>query len=238
MGRRRPAKFDRLPEWQLEQLPLRSVRPPHRRDRPRRCGGETRLAWNSFSVHSDYSGQNQLQTSYVPGPTFGAALEQTSASQTRYYLADGQNNPSALTDGSGQIVGTYAFDSFGVPQTGNASANRYSYGGYQLDSASGLYYAGARYYDPSSGRFLSEDPQAAENPYAYADVDPVDLVDPLGQQAFREYVALITNAVVRTVAFALRVACILLNILTILGVLEFAIDGMLRSMQATRSAKA
>ncbi len=123
-------------------------------------------------------------------------------------------------------MGTYAFDSFGVPQTGNASANRYSYGGYQLDSASGLYYAGARYYDPTTGRFLSEDPQAAENPYAYADEDPVDLVDPLGQQAFREYVALITNAVVRTVAFALRVACILLNILTILGVLEFAIDGL------------
>jgi RHS repeat-associated protein/uncharacterized repeat protein (TIGR01451 family) len=189
-------------------------------------GGETRYAWNSFSVHSAYGSQNQLQASYVPGPTFGAALEQTAASTTSYYLADGQNNPTAVTDGSGQVVGTYAFNSFGVPQAGNAPSNRYSFGGYQLDSASGLYYAGARYYDPTTGRFLSDDPQPSVNPYPYADNDPVDLVDPLGQQALREYAALVTRAVVNTVAFALRVACVLLNILTLLGLIEFAIDGL------------
>ncbi len=189
-------------------------------------GGETRYVWNSFSVHADYSSQNQLLASYVPGATFGAPLEQSSGAQTLYYLADGQNNPSALTNSSGQVVGTYSFNSFGVPQPGNASSNRYSYGGYQLDSASGLYYAGARYYDPATGRFLSEDPQAAVNPYPYAANDPIDLIDPLGQQAFGEYVALIKRVALEAVTFLVRVGCGLLNLLALIGLIQFAIEGL------------
>jgi RHS repeat-associated protein len=188
--------------------------------------GETRYVWNSFSVHADYSSQNQLMTSYVPGPTFGAPLEQSSGSQTLYYLADGQNNPSALTNGSGQAVGSYAFNAFGVPQPGNASSNRYSFGGYQQDSASGLYYAGARYYDPSAGRFISEDPQAAVNPYPYAANDPVDLLDPLGQQAFREYVARLQAVALQVATFLVRVGCGLLNLLALIGLISFAIEGL------------
>ena len=40
----------------------------------------------------------------------------------------------------------------------------------------------ARYYDPSTGQFLSVDPDLAETgqPYAYAGDDPVNLTDPLG----------------------------------------------------------
>lgn len=185
-------------------------------------GGETRYVWNSFAVHADYSSQNQLLATYVPGPTFGAPLEQSSGSQTLYYLADGQNNPSALTTSSGQVVGTYAFNSFGVPQPGNASSNRYSFGGYQLDSASGLYYAGARYYDSTSGRFLSVDPQPSVNPYPYAQNDPVDLVDALGQQAFREFVAMIQRVALEAVTALVRVGCGLLNLLALVGLIQLA----------------
>jgi hypothetical protein len=46
-----------------------------------------------------------------------------------------------------------------------------------------LYYMRARWYEPRTGRFLSEDPVGLEggiNPYAYAGNDPVNLSDPTG----------------------------------------------------------
>lgn len=188
--------------------------------------GETRYVWSSFSLHADYNGQNQLQTSYVPGPAFGAALEQSAGGQTSYYLADGLNNPTAITSSTGQVVGTYGFNAFGAPQAGNPATNRYSYGGYQLDSASGLYYAGARYYDPASGRFLSSDPQPAVNPYIYAQDDPVNLIDPLGQQALKEFVANIQRIALEAVTFLVRIGCGLLNLLALVALIQFATDAI------------
>ncbi|WP_157835386.1 RHS repeat-associated core domain-containing protein, partial [Xanthomonas sp. SHU 166] len=58
----------------------------------------------------------------------------------------------------------------------------YQYTGRERD-ASGLYYYRARYYAPSLGRFLSEDPiglAGGVNPYAYVRGSPVVLTDPLG----------------------------------------------------------
>ncbi|MCL4244488.1 MAG: RHS repeat-associated core domain-containing protein, partial [Candidatus Dadabacteria bacterium] len=43
-------------------------------------------------------------------------------------------------------------------QTGTAFNPYYSYTGREYDAESGLYYYRARYYDPSIGRFLQEDP--------------------------------------------------------------------------------
>src|SRR5207247_2304839 len=57
------------------------------------------------------------------------------------------------------------------------------------DSSTGLDYLGARYYDPSIGRFLSPDPLAdlanpqSLNPYSYALNNPVTHADPSGLRA-------------------------------------------------------
>ena len=54
--------------------------------------------------------------------------------------------------------------------------------GYRIDPT-GLYWMGARYYDPQGGRFISPDPlghAASEDLYSYAGGDPVNYVDPLG----------------------------------------------------------
>jgi RHS repeat-associated protein len=60
----------------------------------------------------------------------------------------------------------------------------------QKDSESGLVYLRARYYDPTIGRFASQDPMsgsigdpASQNGYNYANNDPVNLRDPLGLAA-------------------------------------------------------
>ena len=52
---------------------------------------------------------------------------------------------------------------------------------YQTDGDSGLQLLGHRYYDPSIGRFLSQDPiQDGTNWYAYCDNNPLGETDPSG----------------------------------------------------------
>jgi RHS repeat-associated protein len=61
--------------------------------------------------------------------------------------------------------------------------NSFRYTGREWDQETGLYYYRARYYDPSIGRFISEDPagyNAGMNVYRYVRNNPLLFVDPLG----------------------------------------------------------
>ena len=60
------------------------------------------------------------------------------------------------------------------------SYNPYRFTGQQWDQDSGLYYLRARYYDPSTGRFISMD-YRDPNVYAYAVNNPINFVDPTGE---------------------------------------------------------
>ena len=65
----------------------------------------------------------------------------------------------------------------------DSATNWFRYTGRQFDSTGGLYYYRARYYDPNSGRFLSEDPirfKGGINFCRYAANDPVIFRDPSG----------------------------------------------------------
>jgi RHS repeat-associated protein len=149
-------------------------------------GQDTRFVYNGLSVHADYNSANQTQASYVSG------LETVSAGgQPSYYLSDGLGTVRSVTDANGSVTGTFSYDSFGVPAASNPSTpNRETFTGYQYDSTSGLYDAGARYYDATTGRFLSEDPVTSINAYPYAANDPVNSVDQNGLQAVGQYAIL------------------------------------------------
>ena len=90
----------------------------------------------------------------------------------------------SLTDGTGSAVGAYTRDSFGKDvSTADTLGNRYRYTAREWDSETGLYYYRARYYDPSSGRLVSEDSLefiAGTNFYAYVVNNPTNLIDPSG----------------------------------------------------------
>ncbi|MGA7802561.1 MAG: RHS repeat-associated core domain-containing protein, partial [Gammaproteobacteria bacterium] len=59
--------------------------------------------------------------------------------------------------------------------------NDLKYTGREASPDTGLYYYRARYYDPSLGRFISEDPMgftAGMDFYVYGNDDPVNVNDP------------------------------------------------------------
>ncbi|MDR2206282.1 MAG: RHS repeat-associated core domain-containing protein [Flavobacteriaceae bacterium] len=71
-----------------------------------------------------------------------------------------------------------------MEQTSGDYDNVYKYNGKELDESTGLYYYGARYYDPRTSIWLSVDPLAeqtpAYNPYAYTFNNPMRFIDPTG----------------------------------------------------------
>ncbi len=93
-----------------------------------------------------------------------------------------------MTDANGQVVETAEYMPFGLMRshTGTPVTN-YKYTDQELDPETGLYYYGARYYDPTIGLFISadtivqnfSDPQAI-NRYSYCRNNPLIYVDPSG----------------------------------------------------------
>ena len=80
----------------------------------------------------------------------------------------------------------YAYDAFGkvLSQT-EAISNPFKFVGAfgVMDEGNGLLYMRARYYDPSTGRFISKDPigwAGGLNLYGYVGGNPVNRIDPSG----------------------------------------------------------
>ena len=115
-----------------------------------------------------------------------------------YYTIDQIGSTRIVTDDAGNIVYAAAHDPYGgVQQTWVNTFNpELKFSGKEQDTESGLYYFGARYYDPTLYRFLSPDPviptdRALYDPqrwnlYAYCLGNPVRYVD-LGGKFAEKY---------------------------------------------------
>jgi RHS repeat-associated protein len=108
-------------------------------------------------------------------------------SGTAYFLEDHRQSIVAVFDGSGAVTARIAYLPYGQMDSANSSGTdnfRPKFAGREWNGLSGLYDFGARFYDPSIGRFLS--PDAAEqysDPYLFASSSPESFVDPDGNFA-------------------------------------------------------
>ena len=127
-----------------------------------------------------------------------------------YYHSDHLGSSSVVTDASGNQVEHYEYTPYGGIAVQEfvsrpSSLVRHLYTGKELDST-GLYFYGARYYDPEIGRFITADtivqapydPQSL-NRYAYARNNPIKYVDPNGRWF---WIAIIIGAILGGVSSA------------------------------------
>ena len=96
-----------------------------------------------------------------------------------FYGYDGGGSVRQLTNAVGTVTDTYEYDAFGnALQTSGSTPNVYLYRGEQFDPDLGLYYLRARYYNPTTGSFLSRDPGPGDS--NDDDDDAADFADPDG----------------------------------------------------------
>ena len=101
----------------------------------------------------------QKQTYLWDGNVAGVYhTEGNTALNQQYYLQDELGSPIRLLDESGILCESYGYDEFGADLYGNqGQVQPFGYTGYQHDSVAGTYFAQAREYVPSRGRFISQD---------------------------------------------------------------------------------
>lgn len=98
---------------------------------------------------------------YLHGPGIDSILaEENGAGIVLWTLADQVGTVRDLVDASGTVVNHRVFDSYGrmISQTNATFEHDFGFQGREMDRETGLIFFRARYYDPSTGQFISEDP--------------------------------------------------------------------------------
>ncbi|MHC1727308.1 MAG: RHS repeat domain-containing protein [Syntrophobacteraceae bacterium] len=153
-----------------------------------RDGVETRYIYDPFgNLLAEADSLNQITRKYI----YGKGLLALATPTARYcYHFNPTGSTIAITDMTQAVVNAYTYEPFGqilaqqetLPQPFKF-VGRYGV----MAEPNGLYYMRARYYDPSVGRFISEDPIGFAggdvNLSAYVQNDPINLIDPLGLEA-------------------------------------------------------
>ncbi len=126
---------------------------------------------------------NDGTNSYIYGPGGLPAEQISSAEAPTYYHHDQLGSTRMLTNASGEAIATFSYGPFGALEGSTGTQKTpLGYGGQYTDADTGLQYLRARYYDPTTGQFLTRDPitPVTREPYGYALENPVGKVDPSG----------------------------------------------------------
>jgi RHS repeat-associated protein len=125
----------------------------------------TKFAYDGEQVWADLDNGNNVLVRYLYGDGVDDILTRTQVSGTTAtvmaYLRDRLGSVRDLLQFSTQtIVEHRDSDGFGniVVDTAPAVGDRYGFTGREFDANTGLQYNRARYYDPGTGRWTSEDP--------------------------------------------------------------------------------
>lgn len=121
-------------------------------------------------------------TAFIRDPQGTLISMRTSTGASFYYTMDALGSTILLTDGGQAKAATYSYDSWGnSTSTGvQADANPWQYAGGYKDTETGYTKFGARYYDPTIGRFTQLDPSGQDAHYSYAGNNPISNTDSSG----------------------------------------------------------
>lgn len=112
------------------------------------------------------------------------------AGQITYLHHDLAGSVIGATDAAGNLLWKEDYRPYGerIVREPASASNRQFYAGHSLDTDTGLSYMGARYYDPSVGRFIAVDEIGfvdqnlhSFNRFAYANNNPFKFADPTGK---------------------------------------------------------
>ena len=149
-------------------------------------GDITRYVYDGPNIVTEYDGNGNVKNAYIHNLAIDDPLGVEQGGNIYFYHKDGLGSVTNLTDGTGSVVNSYTYKSFGeiYSQTGSLQ-QPFTFTGREFDPESGLYYYRARYYDPKTGRFWTKDPIGFAggdfNLYRYGQNNPINFADPWGR---------------------------------------------------------
>ena len=167
-------------------------------------GTVTNYNYHGSALISQVTGNDTLLFSYDAS---GNVVSVDFNGMEYYYLRNAQGDIVKLIDASGASVVEYTYDTWGkeVQTTGSlagtlGSFQPFRYRGYVYDEETGLYYLQSRYYDPTTGRFISADTLLStgqgvlgHNCYAYCRDNPSSRFDPSGTEDKKTVIIFFTS---------------------------------------------
>ena len=161
-------------------------------------GKVTKYLYDGMNVIIERDSRDKTLVSYTRGLSYGGGIggiisktiyhhsrfTNRKPLATYYYHYDGNGNVTLLTDSSGIPAQKYSYDSWGnLTSESGYVENNYRFQTKEYDERSGLYYFGARYYNPEFRRWTQKDPLKmidGPNMYLYCLNNPVNFYDPFG----------------------------------------------------------
>jgi RHS repeat-associated protein len=152
--------------------------------------GTVNYIWDGQQITAEVDTNGVTQQSYSYNP--GVDQPRTVAAGGQVYFMStepgGDVNGLFLRGAVDTVKAQYAYSAWGEvttdqPMIGTRRVNSFRWRGLAYDDETGLYQVRARYYDPATRRFLSEDPiglSGGINLFAYGSNDPLNARDPSG----------------------------------------------------------
>ena len=138
------------------------------------------------NVVGEYDATGKTIADYTYGVGLTSRVDSSNAAA--YYDFDATGSTTGLTGQLGGYLNSYSYLPFGTVQsTIEKFDNPFQYDGQSgvMALGNGLDFMRARFFDPSTGRFLNPDPSGlagGSNSYAYAANNPISFQDPSGLQ--------------------------------------------------------
>ncbi|HEY2415095.1 MAG TPA: RHS repeat-associated core domain-containing protein [Pirellulaceae bacterium] len=146
-----------------------------------------RFVYDGDQIALTFDGAGALTHRYLYGPAIDQILaDENAQGQILWPLTDNQGTVRDLVNSSGVVQDHIKYDSFGqvTAESNSATDFLFGYTGRERDRETGLDYYRARYYDPATGRFTSEDPigflAGDPNLARYVFNNPLRYTDPSG----------------------------------------------------------
>lgn len=153
-------------------------------------GRRTNKTVNSVPSQSLYDGNDiaaeigggAVGANYLRSLSIDEPFIRQSGTGNEFYHIDALGSSLVLSNTAGASTTTYTYEPFGKTTLTGLSANALQFTGRENDG--GFYYYRARYYSPSHGRFIAQDPwefaAGDMSLYSYAGNSPINYYDPFG----------------------------------------------------------
>jgi RHS repeat-associated protein len=148
--------------------------------------GTARYLWDGDQVALEEDEAHRTVARYAWGADIDEAIMMERGGSSYYYAQDALQSVTDLMDATGKVLEHYRYSVFGEPLSDSSYNNTLLFTGASYDSAAALQYNRYRFYYPTLGRFITQDPKGlfgGINYYTYANNRATLSYDPYGLQS-------------------------------------------------------